>query len=126
MLDSSLADNSKRTYGRAWQVFQQFHEATFGTTGDLPLSPNQVAMFVAYMDRAGHASTTVQTYVSALSHAHRMADMSDPITKFWVKKVVDSEGSQSRTSAPASPSLCEFCTSWWQQHGGKGRSMMHL
>ncbi len=64
MLGSSLADNSKRTYSRAWQVFQQFHEANFGTTGDLPLSPNQVAMFVAYMDRAGHARATVRTCVS--------------------------------------------------------------
>ncbi len=100
MLDSSLADNSKRTYGRVLQVFQQFQEATFGTTGDLPLSPNQVAMFVAYMDRAGHARATVWTYVSALSHAHRMADISDSTTKFWVKKVVDTAGSQARTSAP--------------------------
>ncbi len=75
MLGSSLADNSKKTYGRAWQVFQQFHEAIFGTTGELPLSLNQVAMFVAHMDRAGHATMTVHTYVSALSHAHRMADM---------------------------------------------------
>ncbi len=92
-MDSSLADNSKRTYGRAWQVFQQFHVATFWTTGDLPLSPNQLAMFVAYIDRAGHARAMVQTYVSALSQAHRMAYMSDPTTKFWVKKVVDEVGS---------------------------------
>ncbi len=83
-------------------------------------------MFVAYMDRAGHACAMVWTYVSALSHAHRMADMSDPTTKFWVKKMVDAAGSQARTSAPAIPSLCKFCTSWWQQHGGKGRSMRHL
>ncbi len=103
MLDRSLADNSKRTYGRAWLVFQQFHEATFGITGDLPLSPNQVAMFVAYMDRAGHARAMVRTYVSALSHAHRMTDISDQTTKFWVKKVVDAVGSQSRTSSPRKP-----------------------
>ncbi len=103
MLDSSRADNSKRTYGRAWQVFQQFHKATFGITGDLPLSPNQVAMFVAYMDRDGHARATVWTYLSALSHTHMMADMSDPTTKFWVKKVVDTVGSQARTSAPSKP-----------------------
>ncbi len=50
-------------------------------------------MFVAYIDRAGHARAMVQTYVSALSQAHRMAYMSDPTTKFWVKKVVDEVGS---------------------------------
>ncbi len=103
MLGSLLADNSKRTYGRAWQVFQRFHEATFGTTGELPLSPNQVAMFVAYMDRVCQALATVRTYVSALSHAHRMADMADPTTKFWVKKVVDAVGSQANMSSPHKP-----------------------
>ncbi len=103
MFSSSLVDNSKRTYGRACQVIQLFHEATFGTTGDLPLSPNQVAMFVAYMDRAGHARATVWTYVLVLSHAHRMADMADLTTKFWVKKVVDAERSQAKTSAPCKP-----------------------
>ncbi len=80
MLDNSLADNYKMTYGMACQVFQQFHEAAFGMTGDLSFSPNQVAMFVAYMDRAGHACAMVRTHVSALSHAHRMVDMDDPTT----------------------------------------------
>ncbi len=89
MLGISLADNSKRTYGRAGQVFQRIHEATFGMTGDLPLSPCQVAMFVTYMDMAVHAHATVQTYVSC--HAHRMVDMADPTTMFWVKKVVDAK-----------------------------------
>ncbi len=103
MLDSSLADNFTRTYGRAWQVFQQFHEATFWTTGDLPLSPNQVAMFVAYMDRAGHARATVWTYVLALSHAHIISDISDPTTKFWGTKVVDAAGSHARKSARRKP-----------------------
>ncbi len=60
----------------------------FGTISELPLSPIQVAMFVAYMDRPGHARTTVHTYVSAMSHPHKIVDMGDPNTKFWLKKVV--------------------------------------
>ncbi len=102
MLCSSLADNSKRTYGRAWQVFHQFHKAIFEMTGDLQLSPNQVALLVAYMDSACRSLTTVRIYVSALSHAHRMADMADPTTKFWVK-VVDAVGSLAKTCAPRKP-----------------------
>ncbi len=47
--------------------------------------------------------TTVQTYVSPLSHAHRMVDMADPTTKFWVKKVVDAAGSQAKTSTSRKP-----------------------
>ncbi len=36
----------------------------------------------------------VRTYVSALSNAHKMADVEDPTTKFLVRKVVDATGWQ--------------------------------
>ncbi len=103
MLDISLVANTKRMYDRAWQVFQQFHKAMFGMTSHLPLTPKQVTMFVAYMDMAGHAQATVCTYVSALSHAHKLADLVDPTVKFWVKKVVDAAGTQAKKPTTRKP-----------------------
>ncbi len=41
--------------------------AMFGMTGHLLLVPNQVAMFVAYMDIAGHTRATIRTYVLAMT-----------------------------------------------------------
>ncbi len=38
--------------------------------------------------------TTITTYVSALSHKHKLADEEDPIAKFWVRKVVEAAGVQ--------------------------------
>ncbi len=45
----------------------------------------------------------VLAYISALSHAHWMADMDNPTTKFWVKKVTDAEDLQAVTSIPHKP-----------------------
>lgn len=60
-----------------------------GVSASLPLTPNQIAMFVAYLDCAGCTRATIHTYVFALSHSHKLADTDDPTTKFWVKKVIE-------------------------------------
>ncbi len=78
-------------------------------------------MFVAYMDRAGNARATVKTYVLALRHFYRMADMADPTTKFWVKKVVDAAVSKAKISISYKP-----ITSWPQQHSWICQSIRHL
>ncbi len=92
-MGSSLAVNSKKTYDRAWQVFQFFHRGVYGIPGAMPITPDKVAMFVAYMDSMGHARATIRTYVSALNREHKLADEDDPKAKFWVRKVVEAAGS---------------------------------
>ncbi len=50
------------------------------------------------MDKVGHAHMPVRTYASALSHTHKMADVEDPTTKFWVRKVIDAAGSKTNAT----------------------------
>ncbi len=40
----------------------------------------------------------MQDCVFALSHANRMADVEEPMTTFWVRKVVDGAGSQAKVT----------------------------
>ncbi len=93
LLDSSQATRSRRTYTRALQVFQSFHMATYGTPASIPLTPDKTAMFVAHLDSANCIRATIQTYVSAISHSHKLADVDDPTTIFWVRKVIKAAGS---------------------------------
>ncbi len=60
--------------------------------------PNVMAMFEAYMDKLGHGRTMVRTFASALSHAHKMADVEDSTTKFCIRKVMDAAGSQAKAT----------------------------
>ncbi len=72
-----------------WQSLENFSNlppSHFGRPGSLLVTPNEMAMFLTYMDKLGHAHTTTRTYASALSHAHKMADVEDPTTKFWVRR----------------------------------------
>ncbi len=96
-MDSSLAVNLKKTYDRAWQVFQFIHRGVYGIPGAMPITKEKVAMFVAYMDSMGHARATIETYISAISGEHKLADEDDPTAKFWVRKVVEAAGSRAST-----------------------------
>ncbi len=108
LLDSSLATTSRRTYTRAWQVFQSFHMATYGTPASIPLTPDKTAMFVAHLDSANSTRATIRTYVSALSHTHKLADVDDPTTRFWVQKVIKAAGSGAQGRAPRQPITLEI------------------
>ncbi len=84
-MDSSLAENLRKTYDRAWLVFQVFHRGVYGTLGVMPITPEKVAIFVAYMDSVGHVRTTIRTYISTLSHEHKLEDEDDPTAKFCIR-----------------------------------------
>ncbi len=74
----------------------------------MPITPEKVAMFVAYMDSMGHARATIRTYVSALSREHKLLDEDNPTAKFWVRKVVEAAGSKASTPRVKRPITLEI------------------
>ncbi len=74
----------------------------------MPIIPEKVAMFVAYMDSVGNARTTIRTYISALSREHKLADEDDPTAKFWVRKVVDAASSGASAPRVKRPIMLEI------------------
>ncbi len=107
-MDSSLAENSRKTYDRAWQVFHIFHRGVYGMPRAMPITPEKVAMFVASMHPVGNARTTIRTYISAFSREHKLADEDDPTAKFWVRKVVDAAGSRAPGPRVKRPIMLEI------------------
>ncbi len=108
LLDSSLATRSRRTYTRVWQVFQSIHMATYGIPAYIPLTLDKTAMFVAHLDSANHTRATIWTYVSTVSHSHKLADVDDPTTRFWVRKLIKAAGSGSQCRAARRPITLEI------------------
>ena len=43
-----------------------------------PISPNTLAIFIAYMYDKQYASLTLSSYVSALGHTHKFLSFPDP------------------------------------------------
>ena len=77
------------TYKRAWRLFHQFLHAVFQTVSPiLPVSPNTIALVIAYMFDKQYAPSTVSSYVSALSFAHKFLGFDDPTKAFFVTQIL--------------------------------------
>ena len=71
LLKSSLRPFSVSTYRRAWKLSSRFLHSTLPEVGTgLPISPPRLVLFIAYMYDHHYASSTVNTYISALGYSH--------------------------------------------------------
>ncbi|XP_031552422.1 uncharacterized protein LOC116289613 [Actinia tenebrosa] len=78
LLTGSLSKSSLNTYQRPWAVFAQFSANTFHTKTEIPISPDTLALFVAYLSDSGYAASTALTYISAIGYVHRLSSLPDP------------------------------------------------
>ena len=54
--------------------------------------PAKLALFVAYLFDRRYASSTVNTYVSALGYFHRLAGLWDPTKTFYITEMLKGYG----------------------------------
>ena len=67
LLTASLQKSSVPTYRRAWKLYEEFQLSIYNNSYiSLPIMPATLALFVAYLFDNKYASSTVNTYVSAL------------------------------------------------------------
>ena len=93
LLFSAIAPSTKQGYTRAWQLFDEVMsvlDIPYNGINSLPLSYQQIVAFISFMLAKRYAPTTVISYVSALSYAHKMSGLSDPCAVFAVQKVLAS------------------------------------
>ena len=90
MLKSSLAPNSRITYRKAWEVYKNFALTILGSSGVnlVPISLSNLILFVAHLHTEKKAHATVVTYISAISHIHKMYEIPDPTQSFIIKKML--------------------------------------
>ena len=95
---SSISEGSKKSYQRAWSVYSQF-SGRFGGSSipTLPLSPAVVALFISCLSASKLVPSTISSYISALSYAHKLISYPDPTKSFLIRKLLSA---QSRRSSP--------------------------
>lgn len=92
-MKSSLQPSSLPTYKRAWKLLTQFLHSTFpGVSAALPISPPNLALFIAYMFDNRYAPSTVTTYVSALGYSHKLSGFPDPSRAFFIIQMLKGYG----------------------------------
>ena len=81
------------TYRRAWQLYEEFQISVLQSSHvTLPVLPATLALFVAHLFDRRYASSTVNTYVSALGYFHRLAGLQDPTKTFYIIEMLKGYG----------------------------------
>ena len=89
LLSSALKPGSRKIYQRAWAVFQDLAHRFYKTSSpQLPLSANMLALFISYLSARQLAPSTITSYISALSYAHKLKRFSDPTKSFLIQKLL--------------------------------------
>ena len=87
LLGSCLSDSSTRSYSRAWTLFRTF-ASDYGLTTDIPVKPDTLALYIAYLFSMNYAASTITSHVSAISYIHKMNNVDDPTSLFMIQKLL--------------------------------------
>lgn len=97
-MSNAIAPSTRATYQRAMTVFQDFYHKIYHTPATLPFNTDDLKLFIAFSYSQQLTSTTVSTYLSALSYFHKLQNFADPTQSFLVKKCM--QGYQKLTAKP--------------------------
>lgn len=85
LVNSSLATRTQQLYRRVWKHFDAFC-GQFLTAKDanIPVAIPVLSLYLAYLHKIGYASSTISTYNSALGFFHKLHNVPDPSTSFFI------------------------------------------
>ena len=88
LINMSMAAGSWKTYGTAVCSFNNFRKLY--RLDLIWLAPlDSLAQFIAYLSHKGMSASTVATYISGLSHCHKLNDLQDNTQSFIIKKLLE-------------------------------------
>lgn len=86
-----LAASTLKVYARAWVLYREFCiylNIKFWGLCSLPLKICDLAMFISFMHLKGFASSSIITYITAISYAHKMGSFNDPTSSMLIQKLL--------------------------------------
>ena len=92
LLHSSLSEQSRKQYSRAWVVFTEFYTRYQGADLHLPVSTACIALFISFLCAKGLAPATINSYLSAIAYVHKIKGHYDPTKSFLVEKLLVAVG----------------------------------
>ncbi len=88
LLLNSVSNNTLKVYKQGLEIFNQFR-LNFRHSQTWPVPLNQIVDFVAYLYKCGYAYSTVNCYISGLSHFSRIENQTDNTQAFIVRKLME-------------------------------------
>lgn len=88
LLKSSLASNTWKTYNSAVDSFKRFR-LSYNLHDVWPAPLYDIIKYIAYLSHTGISASTATTYVSGLSHFHKLYNLEDNTKSFFVSKLLE-------------------------------------
>ena len=89
LLNSALSSGTHKLYQRAWATLSAFTRQFFHSENlDLPISITALALFISYLYARKLASSTIRSYLSAISYVHKLKGLCDPTQAFLINKLL--------------------------------------
>ena len=86
-MSASLTEASQAAYTRAWVHFKNFlAETSLSLTFPVPV--DHLVAYISYLFDQNYASSTITSFVSAISFVHKITDYPDPGEKPLIKKLL--------------------------------------
>ena len=86
-----MATSSYKLYRRSWVLFKQclaFLQVSQQSKVSIPLTVNQVCLYVSFLHKHGYAPTSIVSFTSAIGYVHRMSNYTDPTSSVIVQKLL--------------------------------------
>lgn len=103
-MEKSLAPSTRHQYRQSLQKCQDFIKNVLLQPSRLPVTQDQLHMYVAHLHSTNIKHSTISTHVSAISHYHKMAALPDPTTSYATAKLLTGvRNTQGTTADPRRP-----------------------
>jgi site-specific recombinase XerD len=87
-MEHSLAPRTNILYQAHWHKCQDFIRNVLQQNPSLPLTFQQIKLYVAHLHSNGYRQSTVQNHLSAISHFHKMEHLPDPTSGYPATKLL--------------------------------------
>ena len=89
LLNYALSSGTHKLYQRAWATFTAFTQQFYHSDNlELPISIPSFALFISYLHARKLASSTIKSYLSAISYVHKLKGLRDPTQAFLINKLL--------------------------------------
>ena len=91
LLQVSIAPSSYQLYRRSWTLFKECQAFLLGaqaTPASIPLSSNQVCLYISFLHQNGYAPSSIVSFTSAIGYVHRISNVRDPTSSLLVQKLL--------------------------------------
>jgi hypothetical protein len=83
-----MACNIWKTYNSAIEFFDKFRQI-YKLPDIWPVPVQDIVRYITHLSHAKTSASTVATYISGLSHIHKLNGFGDPTKSFFVSKILE-------------------------------------